>query len=227
MKKFVCLMLAAVLLAGCTGATTPAQTTTKPTVPDKTPMEMLGQTVKKTLGASSFALEFALKEGKEEYTTQFSVMVAKDTRGGYVALTEIACGCAEYVSGKTYVSFFCESGEGVADTAEDYLDMPYLLRLLPTLDQGVLERFCNTGLTATPTANGGMRFEISGLDERQMEQLLGEELEVSEGFVGFFAMEMDAGGNLTEVEFTRGQLFNRIRLTKINQKLDIPKPDWA
>ena len=227
MRKIVCFMLVAMLLAGCTGATAPTGTTTKPTVPNQTPMEMLGDTVAKTLTASSFALEFALGDEKENFDIVFSMEVAKDTRGGYVAYWEKPCGCAEYVSGKTYVSYDCESGEGIADTAEDYLDMPYLLRMLPALDEGVLERFCNTNLTATPGANGSMRFEINGLDQSQMAQLLGEEVEAEPDFVGFFAVEIDAGGNLTEVMFTRGGFVNRIRLTKINQKLDIQKPDWA
>ena len=227
MRKIVCLLIALMLLTGCTTGAAPASTTTKATVPSQTPMEMLGGCVQSVLGSSSFQLEFFVSNEKGGFDTQFVMKVAKDTRGGYVAYWEKPCGCAEYVSGKTCVSYFCESGEGIADTAEDYLDLPYLLRLLPSLDEAVLERFCNSPLTATPGADGGMRFEVNGLDESQMEQLLGQELEVDRDFVGFFAIELDAGGNLSEVEFTHGALVSRIRLTKLNQKLDIQKPDWA
>lgn len=227
MKKILCFTLLVLLLTGCTGGAAPAPSTTKATVPSKTPMEMLNHCVQSVLQASSFELEFALGDEKENFDINFSMKVAKDTRGGYTAYWEKPCGCAEYVSGKTYVSYDCEAGEGIADTAADYLDMSYLLRLLPTLDEGVLERFCNTALMATPTANGGMRFEVNDLTEAEMEQLLGEEMEVDPDFVGFFALEIDAGGNLTEAVFPRGGMINRIRLTKINQKLDIPKPDWA
>lgn len=227
MRKVFCFLLAAILLTGCAGTGAPASTTTKATVPSQSPTEMLSHCVQSVLQASSFQMEFALGDEKENFDIHFSLKVAKDTRGGYVAYWEKPCGCAEYVSGKTYVSYYCEAGEGVADTAEDYLEMPYLLRMLPVLEEAVLERFCNTALTATPGANGSMRFEIDGLTEAEMEQLLGEEMDVEPDFVGFFAIEIDAGGNLTEAVFPRGGMINRIRITGINQKLDIPKPDWA
>ncbi len=227
MKKYLCLWLAALLLVGCSAGSAPASTPTRPTVPDKTPMEMLGQTVEKTLASSSFALEYALGDEKENFTLQFSLEVAKDTRGGYVALLHKPCGCAEYVSGKTAVSIDCESGETVSDTAGDYFGMSYLLRMLPALDKAVLERFCNMSLTATPGTDGGMRFSVSGLSEAEMEQLLGVEMEAGADFVGSFALEVDQGGNLTQAEYTQGSLIHRISLTKINQKIEISKPDWA
>lgn len=226
MRKLICLLAAALLLAGCSTAA-PAATTTKATVPNHSPMEMLGNSVANTLNASSFVLECASGEDEENLDLRFTLQVAKDTRGGYTAYWEKPCGCAEYVSGKTYVYYNCESNEGIPETAEDYLDMPYLLRLLPTLEESVLERFCNTALTATPTRDGGMRFEISDLDKTAMEGLLGEALAVEADFVGFFAIEIDAAGNLAEVFYTHGPLIYRIRLTKINQKIDIARPDWA
>jgi len=226
MKKYACLILVTMLLAGCTAPSEPA-TTTKATLPEKSPMEMLGQTVQLTLEASSFVIEYAQKDGDGEFATRFSAEIARDTRGGYLAVISEPCGCGEYISGKTAAIRSCEDASVEHLTAEESYDIAYLLRQLPPLEKEVLQRFCNTGLTASPSRDGSMRFEVNGLNEEQMEQLLGVEMVADADFQGYFVLVLDAYGNLTQAEYTEGATVHRICVTKINQKLDIKKPAWA
>lgn len=226
MRKYACLALVVLLLAGCT-APTQSVSTTKATMPEKSPMEMLGQTVQMTLEASSFVIEYAQGDGNGKFTPQFSGEIARDTRGGYLAVISQPCGCGEYISGKTAFIKNCEDGSVEQQTQQGNHDIAYLLRFLPPLEKEVLQRFCNTGLTASPSRDGSMRFEVNGLNEAQMEQLLGVELDTEGDFQGYFALVLDAYGNLTEAEYTEGSVVHRIRVTKINQKLDIQKPTWA
>lgn len=228
MKKYVCLMLSALLLlAGCSPAAAPVTTSTKTTVPAQTPTEMLSQCVQKVLDASSFHLDYALGDEKGDFTLQFSLDVAKDTRGGYIALLTKPCGCGEYISGKTCALRDCADGSVTHSTAAEDYGFIHLLRELPPLEKEVLSRFCNSRLTATPNTVGGMRFSCNELDKAQMEALLGTPIDAGEDFVGYFVLDMDMGGNIREVEYLQGSVTHRIVLTKINQKLEISKPDWA
>ena len=229
MKRILPLLLAVLLLAGCSAGGAPVSTTTATTTfpTNRTPAQILKEAVEKTLDATSFALTYTV--GQDSLTAK----ITKDGQGGYRALLEWSCGCSVYVSGKSWTEKDCQTGQITHTTGETAYTMPQIFEDLPRVSPGTVERFGQLRLMASPSSDGTTCFSIGGLSLCQMRQLLmGETCDNHEDdFDGSFALTIDSAGLLVGAEFTNPDpdhpVIYRVVLTQLNQKIEVNKPDWA
>lgn len=236
MKRLSGLMCAAAMMLclwGCWGEDPqPTEETTQYTLPTLnqalTPDEMLGQALTQTQGLDAFFVDYVHILGQERFAFSAQVEIRE---AGCTAETIYGSfsedGTMEDPVYRYYEDTTCFEKNGTQVqmlSSESPYSLSEIFAQLPTLPEGLTDRYSGRTLHAIPGEDGSMRFQLSNLTPEEFETITGLSCGEGEATV---VLTVAPEGYLSGVAFTAPDVQVTLTIQQATDREPLTRPDWA